>query len=320
MPIISSTYKAPWYLINRHINTIQPALFRKVTGVHYHRERIETKDGDFIDIDWSANERKQLIILFHGLEGSSQRPYMKGMVRIFNHNNWDAVAVNFRGCSGEPNRLLTSYHMGASHHVDEVIQHITTHYDYESIVVFGVSLGGNVVLKYLGEKGTELPAIIKAGIALSVPTDIVSANRQFEKWYNRHYVLNFMLTLNQKAKQKAEQFPDQISLPSKTPLTFAAYDGTFTAPIHGFKDAVDYWTKCSANNFIPHIQCPTLLVNALDDTFLGKECYPYQLAQENKNFFLETPKGGGHAAFAGEDKNGYLWSEKRALEFVKEWV
>lgn len=185
MPLIrTSTYRARGIFRNAHINTIYPAIFRKVEGVRYERERISTRDGDFLDLDWSPVGSRKLALVLHGLEGSADRPYMRGMARHFNEKGWDALCLNFRGCSGEPNRKLRSYHIGETNDLRWVLAHCLDNRKYDTIVLVGFSLGGNVLLKYLGEQPEEVPPEVRAGVAFSVPCHVKSANRQIDRWHN----------------------------------------------------------------------------------------------------------------------------------------
>jgi predicted alpha/beta-fold hydrolase len=318
MPYIAhSTYRARGIFRNAHINTIYPALFRQVEGVHYERERVETPDGDFLDLDWSARGAERLLLLLHGLEGNSQRHYVRGMARYFNQQGWDALALNFRGCSGEPNRRLRSYHIGETSDLGLVVRHVLSLGRYRALVLVGFSLGGNVALKYLGEQPAAVPPEVKAAVAFSVPCEVVSANAEIDKWQNWPYRQRFMKSLNAKIVQKARLFPGQLSLPAAPPRDFKGFDGMFTAPIHGFGSAEDYWRRNSSLQFLPAIERPALLVNARDDTFLSPACYPVGLAEKQRHLYLETPRWGGHVGFVSQVEATAYWPEKRAYEFVE---
>jgi predicted alpha/beta-fold hydrolase len=318
MPLLSqSDYQPPYWLKNPHFNTIYAALFRKVE-LTYERERLDTPDGDFIDLDWSVRGADRLIVVLHGLEGHAGRPYIKGTIRWFNHHGWDGVGMNFRGCSGEPNRQLHSYHLGASGDLQLVLDHIFALDRYRQIVLMGYSLGGNVVLKYLGEQGANLSPVIRSGIAISVPCDVASCNREINRWHNWLYRWQFMKTMNEKILEKSKAHPEFEALPQgRKARNFNEYDEWYTAPIHGFEGAADYWQKTSCLQFIPAIQVPTLLVNALDDTFLSQQSYPYNHAKELGHFFLETPRYGGHVGFVELKTPGVYYSERRALGFLE---
>ncbi len=319
MPLVNtSSYKAPFLLKNAHANTVFAALARKVSGVYYDRERIETPDGDFFDLDWSKLGNDKLVVALHGLEGSANRPYIRGMIREFNRNGWDGLGFNFRGCSGEPNRKPYSYHMGWTLDLEYLIEKILILTSYQEIALVGFSMGGNVILNYLGKKGKEVPKIIKKAVTFSVPCHIESANVEINKFRNKAYLMRFMNSLRQKVIAKSLAFPDSIQYEKENfPKNFYEFDEMYTAPLNGFKNNVDYWRSTSCINHLQKISIPTLLINSLDDTFLSKECFPKEIAKQNRHLYLEVTKNGGHVGFVSFSKTGSYWSEKRALEFVK---
>lgn len=321
MPLLPhSTFTGHRLLKGRHLETLLPALFRRI-AIHYKRTRMTTSDGDFIDLDWLNTGNDRLIILFHGLEGSSQSGYIKGFARFFHQHGFDVCAVNFRGCSGEDNRLLRSYHSGASSDIAEIIQHVVANHSYGTLVMAGFSLGGNMLLKYLGEQGAALPARLKCAVAFSVPCDLAGSAAVLARPDNNVYMQRFLKTLKQKIRRKAAQFPGQVDITGIDEIKdFKAFDDRYTAPMHGFKDADDYWTKCSAKQFIPCITIPTLLVNAQNDPFLSAGCFPYDEAAASSCMFLETPAYGGHVGFSILLPNGMYWSENRAFEFIRRQV
>lgn len=318
MPIFKdSTFKAPFYCSNPHLQTMYPSLFRKVRGLYYDRERFELEDGDFIDLDYSRLGADKLVIVLHGLEGDANRPYVQGMVKLFNQNGWDGVGINFRGCSGEHNRLAQTYHSGATNDLDALIQKIDRQGHYQNIVLIGFSLGGNVTLKYVGEQGKSLNPKIKKAIVYSVPIHLESASYELAKWQNSLYMKRFMNNLKVKVRERAALLQEYVDLDKVyAAKSFLDFDEYFTAPIFGFKNAIDYWTLSSSKQFLENIAIPTLLVNAKDDSFLSTTCYPYEEAKASKNFFLETPEKGGHVGFVGADRKGFYWSEQRALQFA----
>ncbi len=316
MPIVPATYQAnKFWLRSAHLNTITPALFRSVKGVRYQRAVLELDDGDFLDLDWfqPSPHSEKLVLVLHGLEGAADRPYVRGMCRYFGEGGWHALALNQRTCGGRMNRLVRAYHMGSTDDVARVVQHAIER-GYQKIALVGFSMGGNHVMKYLGEQGHQLPPEVLGGVAFSVPCHIASANVEIDKFHNRIYLNRFLKGLNEKMHLKKAAFPDLIELPKKMPTSFQAFDDVFTGPLHGFDGAMDYWTKCSSRQFIPSIQRPCLLVNAQDDTFLSPDCYPIDEAQEMDHFFLEMPQYGGHTGFAG-GRN--YWTEERAFDFFE---
>ncbi|MEO1011263.1 MAG: alpha/beta fold hydrolase [Bacteroidota bacterium] len=318
MPFVSSNYKPPFPFRNGHFATIYSGLFRKVQGLIQERERLELPDGDFMDLDWSyAREPShKVVILLHGLEGHGQRPYITGSAKLFNANGIDACAVNFRGCSGETNRLFRSYHSGATEDLEAVVNHILTQTDYTQIVIKGFSLGGNMALKYAGER-KRVPKEIKAVIGVSVPCDLHSSLRQLLHPKNFLYAQRFRKHLVAKLRLKLPLFPYRITTTDIANIkTLKDFDDIYTSPAHGFADAVDYYEKCSCLQFLPNIKVPSLIINALNDSFFGPECYPYQEAKQNPILHLETPKYGGHVGYY--TRGNHYYNEKRALKFVQD--
>ena len=318
MPVYTnSSFKPPFYFRNNHLQTIFPALLRKVNGVNYERQRLELNDGDFLDLDWSRVGSKKLIIALHGLEGNAGRPYIKAPIRLFNKNGWDGLAINFRGCSGVPNRKLYAYHTGETNDLRFVLKNILEENIYDEIALIGFSLGGNVVLKYLGEESNSLSEKIKKAVTFSVPCDLASASVELAKWQNTVYMKKFMDALKAKVKHKEHMVTDDFNLNQiYRSKTFIDFDNAFTAPAFGFRDAEDYWTQSSSKPFLKKIQIPYLIINASDDSFLSKECYPFEEAKRNPLCHLEVPNRGGHVGFVSPDEHGFYWSENRALNFI----
>lgn len=318
MPHIQSTFKGNKWTKNKHLETMIPALFRKVL-INYNRERVNLPDGDFIDLDWVKNNNTCLVILFHGLEGSSESQYIKGCAEIFGQNGFDVCAVNWRSCSGENNNLITSYHSGVSHDIELIIKHITANYPYQKIVLGGFSLGGNVLLKYLGENKTS--ALIKAAFAFSVPIDLAGSADVLSKFSNKPYMTRFLKSMNKKIYEKAVKFPGKIDVSNLHKITtFKEWDTLYTAKIHGFDNAEHYYKECSALLFLPQIKLPTLLVNAQNDPFLSSNCFPIDMAKEHPFLYLETPRYGGHVGFAVSNVNGEYYSETTAINFVNQFI
>lgn len=319
MPLVaSSDYQAWGPFRNSFFNTVYPALFRQSPTVAYTRERIYTPDEDFLDLDWSRVGASRLMVALHGLEGQSDRAYIQGMIKHFNDQGWDGLAMNYRGCSGEPNLRLRSYHMAATEDVHFVLDYASKKYSYEEIVLVGFSLGGNLTLRTLAEVAHRPPTWLKAGVAFSVPCDIASSNVEIHRWYNYLYLRRFLKSLNEKARHKAQRFTDQVQLPDKMPTTFYEFDDWFTGPIHGFKNGEDYYAKANSLQLLDAIKTPVLLVNASDDTFLSSSCYPREIAKDSSYLFFEQPDHGGHVGFGQFDATKPYWSEFRAYQFVTE--
>jgi predicted alpha/beta-fold hydrolase len=317
MPLIpSSTYTPPVGFGNPHLQTIFAGRLRRVDGVRYQRERIETPDGDFLDLDWSRVGADRVAVISHGLEGSADRAYVRGMARALNRQGWDALAWNFRGCSGEPNRRLRLYHSGATEDLDAVVQHALASYDRVALV--GFSLGGNLTLKYVGERGHDVDDRVTRAVALSVPVDLAASSVALGRWENGLYMRYFLRSLRRKVRTKERQFPGEIDAKGLGRIRdFRGFDDRYTAPLHGFEDAEDYWRRSSSKRFLDGIRIPTLLVNAADDPFLTPACYPVDAARRNDCFWLETPARGGHVGFVTLNNDGEYWSERRTGEFLE---
>jgi uncharacterized protein len=316
MPLIPSSYKTPpYFLFNSHAETIIPSIFRKVVG-DYERERLELVDGDFIDIDWMRSNNKKLVIISHGLEGSSERHYSKGMAKYFYDRGWDALAWNCRGCSGVMNRLPRFYHHGATEDIAAVIDHVIQ-LKYEHITLVGFSMGGSMSLKYVGERRGMLPTQVRSAVTFSVPCDLKSSATELDKPSKKFYLNRFLKKLEKKIRAKSALFPEQISTAGLEKIkTFREFDNKYTAPLHGFADSDDFYAKASSGPYIHSIEIPTLIVNALNDPFLPDECYPVEIAKNHLNVYLETPSRGGHVGFSlyGTSES---WMERRAYEFAE---
>ena len=314
MPILTSGFHPPPFLRNGHIQTILPALLPRRLSIAFERERLELEDGDFLDLDWARMGKDKLAILSHGLEGCSDGNYNRGMATALNAAGWDVLAWNLRGCGKEMNRLPRSYHSGETGDLGAVIRFAAT--KFSRIALIGFSLGGNLTLKYLGESRPH-PAVIGA-VAISVPIDLAASARALDqRWSNRIYLRRFIKSLIAKVEAKALRFPDQLDTSwCRTIRTFQEFDDRYTAPIHGFRDAADYWNKSSARQYLDRITVPTLLLNARDDPFLTPECFPFAEAEPHSYLFLETPESGGHMGFIDLAHANELWSERRVVEFL----
>ncbi len=317
MPVIESSYQPSFYFRNGHVSTLVPSVFRKVPEVKYVRERLTLEDDDFLDLDWSRADGKKLIILSHGLEGSSERSYIRGVVRYMNAAGWDALAWNCRSCSGEMNKLPRFYHHADTVDLGAVINHVLHHYDYPEIFLAGFSMGGSMILNYLGEYGDQVDSRIPGAAVFSVPVKMRSSVDALARRENRIYRNRFLKKLEQKIRLKEKMFPDVISADQwETILHFPDFDNRYTAPLHGFRDADDFYETASALYRLKDIRRPVLLVNALNDPFLGEECYPFDLCRELDHVYFEAPRYGGHVGFPL--RKGLTYMEVRALQFYEE--
>lgn len=319
MPVINQPrYKGSFLSVNRHFETIYPALFRKVSpSAVTKRERLELKDGDFIDVDYALQHgapSRRVVIVTHGLEGDSQRPYIKGMTKAFHQQGWDVMAWNLRGCSGEMNRLARFYNSGATEDLNAVAAEALRR-GYNEISLVGFSLGGNMTVKFLGEAWAgNYP--ISAAVAFSVPLDLYGCSREIDMWHNYLYSRRFLRTLVKKVVGKARVFPEAFDLEElKKVKSVFQFDEVITGPLHGYKGAVDYYTQCSSAQFVPHVKVPLLVVNALNDTFLSETCYDEAPFKANTHTLLLKPSLGGHCGFAEFSNGENYWSERLATEF-----
>ncbi len=318
MPLIQSPYRTKGLFQNMHFATIYSAKLRPSPKLQQQRERLRLIDGDFLDLDFSFSEKKtsRIVILLHGLEGNAQRTYMKGQAKYANTHGWDACAVNYRGCSGEDNLLYSSYNAGKTDDLDAVIQYLLQKDHYHEIALVGFSLGGNLLLKYLGER-KDAPKEIKRAVAISAPLSLKGSLDRLTERQNWIYYTTFLNHLKKKFKHKVERFPNQIDAALiKSIKSLRGFDDVYTAPAHGFKDAMDYYEKNSSLYFLPNIDCSVFILSAQNDSFLSTECYPYSLSEKQKNIYLETPKHGGHVGFY--QTPSLYYSEQRAMQFLNQ--
>jgi predicted alpha/beta-fold hydrolase len=315
MPVVVSRFRPPFFLGNGHIQTVLSALLPQRSKVRFSRERLELKDGDFLDLGWAPVGAGRLVILSHGLEGSAEAGYNRGMAARLNAAKWDVLVWNFRGCSQETNRLPRLYHSGETGDLGAVIDLAATR--YSRIALVGFSLGGNLTLKYLGESSPH-PAIVR-GVAISTPLDLGATARALDRhWGNGIYRRSFIKSLIAKVEAKAARFPDKFDVSGIRRIrTFGEFDDRFTAPVHGFRDAEDYWEKSSARQFLPGITVPTLILNARNDPLLTPESLPVAEAEGNPCLFLEMPRSGGHLGFIDLVRGIEPWSERRVVEFLE---
>lgn len=305
-------YTRPRILFTRHLETIYPSLLRSVKVQSAERERITTPDDDFLDLDWYRQEAKRCVIISHGLEGNSTRSYILGMAKAFFQNGYDVLTWNYRGCGDEMNRQLRFYHSGATDDLRTVVSHAQGRYD--EINLIGFSLGGNITLKYLGEG--SVPEQIKKAVAISVPLNLHTSCLVISRPSNWIYTQRFLRSLTKKVKAKP-QLKDVLDLTKlRTIKNLMEFDDHFTGPLHGFRDAIDYYTQCSSIHFLKGISTPTLIVNAQNDPFLSPDCYPINIEKQNPNITFESPVNGGHVGFSLFNENGLYWSEMRALSFI----
>lgn len=313
-------FQTPLWLWNGHWQTVYPALFRTVEGVVYRRERLPTPDGDFLLLDWCEAgpqmDDKPLVILSHGFEGDSHRPYVKGMVKALRGAGFSCLAWNYRSCGGELNLTPGFYHSGATADLDLVIRHaIGT--GYRQIALVGFSLGGNLTLKYLGESRLR-PKEVAGAVCFSVPLDLEACSLHLDKPVNRIYQQRFLKSLKIKVEEKARAHPAHVDAAKLRYATSVyAFDDLYTGPLHGYKGAGDYYSSCSARYFLSTIDRPTLIVNAANDPMVPEYSLPLKELERLSKVNLWLSSQGGHCGFLQRGaKNGPYWSENVATNFL----
>ena len=317
------TYHAPWWLPGGHLQTIYPYFLLRRASPRYRRERWETSDGDFIDLDW-LDERADgapLVALFHGLEGGSGSHYATALMLGVARHGWRGVVIHFRGCSGEPNRLPRAYHSGDAGEIAWILQRLRELNPASALFAAGVSLGGNALLKWLGREQARARAIVDAAAAVSAPMDLMTAGDRLSNGLNRLYGKHFLQSLKMKSLAKLERFPGLYDANIvRYARTLREFDNVVTAPLHGYRDTDDYWTRASSKPDLRHIEVPTLIVHARNDPFLPGRYLPAS-SQVSARVTLDMPKSGGHTGFASGPFPGHLdWLPERLLEFFSENV
>ncbi len=323
MPLlIPSSYQAPTFLPHGHLQTIFAYYRRIPSPPAFQRERLLTSDQDFLDVDWVKIGSSRLAILSHGLEGHSRRPYVSGMAKALIQTGWDILAWNYRGCSDEINKSLRFYHSGDVEDIQQILSYALNQKhqkQYKTVILIGFSIGGNITLKYLGEHSKQLPSEVKKAVVFSVPCDLKGSSQRLAQPANQMYTRDFLRCFHRKVSLKQRQHPQLIHDRGFNRIkNFRHFDDRYTAPLNGFQNALDYWQKSSCKQFLPQIAIPTLLINAQNDPFLTRSCFPIQEAQQNSCLFLEMPKEGGHVGFAPKIQTPLYWSEQRTLEFIQD--
>ena len=322
-------YRAPRWLPGGHLQTLYPPLIAPRPKLGYRRERWDTPDGDFIDLDWvdqrSAEPKNRdskpetpapLVALFHGLEGSSHSHYAMALMAALHAFGWRGVVVHFRGCSGEINRLPRAYHSGDSAEIDWILRRLRRSLAWAPLYAMGVSLGGNALLKWLGEHGDAAGEVIAAAAAVSAPVDLMAAGNALDAGFNLIYTRHFLRTMKRKTLAKLERFPDLCDRERLLQLhTLREFDNVVTAPLHGYRDTDDYWTRASSKPLLRSIATPTLMINARNDPFLPPGALPHR-GEVADAVNLEFSDTGGHAGFTvGRFPGRGDWLAQRLLRF-----
>lgn len=279
-------------------------------------------DGDFLDLDRvGAASNVPILIVLHGLEGSSRSKHVRRLLGAVSQVGWEGLAMNFRSCSGEPNRLRRAYHGGETTDLAWVIQRLATQDPQRAIVCVGVSLGGNVLLKYLGEQAEHAPVQLRAAVAISTPFDLSVSVKQMESRIGRMYMQGLLSSLKRKTWAKLQQYPDLVDPTAlRAVRTIADFDHLVTGPIHGFADGPAYWRSSSSISFLATIRRPTLLINATDDPFYPAGALPTRAVVENPALTATFVKRGGHLGFISGRWPGrpVFWAEQQTMAFLQE--
>jgi predicted alpha/beta-fold hydrolase len=318
--IAASAFRPAWWLPGPHLQTLYPSLLRRRRHPVLKRERLELPDGDFIDLDWTRNAGAALVLVLHGLEGSLESHYTGGILEALVAQGYQAVLMYFRGCSGEPNRLARSYHSGDTADLNYVIARLEERDPSTALAVIGYSLGGNVLLKALGERtGTEP---VRTAVAVSVPFDLDRAARRLEQGLSRIYQRYLLNKLRRSVKAKMHTHAMPVSLKRLDALdTFRKFDNEVTAPLHGFRDVDDYYGRSSSRQYLHAITTPTLILHAADDPFIPEAAIPTD-GELGPGVTLELSRCGGHVGFVGSSRPfvARYWLETRICAHLREYL
>lgn len=308
--IIKSEFTPARWLQNRHLQTLLPNVFYRRPPVQIRRERLELPDGDFIDVDWTGRATGPIVIVLHGLEGSIKSRYAARMMQHIHGMGLRGALPHFRGCSGEPNRLSIGYHSGFTQDLEYFTGLLKQREPQTAIAAVGYSLGGNVLLKWLGESPNARRLV--TGVAVSVPFDLADASRVIETGVSRIYKWSLLARMRRSSIRKFQKVVPSFELPDiKRIRTFREFDDKLTAPLHGFKDANDYYVNCSSRYFLKNINVPTLILHALDDPFMSPASVPRE-DELSTSVTLELSSRGGHVGFVnGSLLNPTLWVGNR---------
>jgi len=290
-------FKPAWWCGNPHLQTLWPVFFRPGTRPSLKRERLELPDGDFVDLDWTLNESGPLVVIFHGLEGSCESHYARAILTALPQHGFRAVLMHFRGCSGEPNRLARAYHSGETGDIDFLVREVQRRYPDTALSAIGYSLGGNALLKWLGEQGSRAP--LMAAAAVSVPLELRKSALHLNRGFARIYQHKLLKSLKQGIRRKAQMIPASVALPDLDRMnSFYAFDDAITGPLHGFRGADHYYQVSSSRQYLKSIDIPTLVIHSRDDPFMPPDVVPTP-DELSPSVSLELHDRGGHVGFVG---------------------
>ena len=315
MPVIESGFRPAWWLPGEHAQTLWPALFRHRRKIDVTWEKLELDDGDFLELAWSGPDDGRIVLLFHGLQGSIRSHYATGLMHRLNQRGCRTCLVHFRGCGREPNRLPISYHSGKTDDPQRVLEHVQRRYGRAPHAAFGVSLGGNVLLKWLGEQGEATP--LQRAMAVSVPFRLDVAADRLEKGFSQLYQRHLVGSLRDAYRRKFARIESPLQVDVDRLRSFRLFDDQVTAALHGFDGVDDYYARCSSRQFIPRIRIPTLILHARHDPFLHADGIPGE-NELPEQVVLEVTEGGGHVGFISGlvPGLGEYYAERRAVEWL----
>jgi predicted alpha/beta-fold hydrolase len=316
VPIVDSDFRPAWWLRGAHAQTLWPVLFdRRRLRLEVRRERLELPDGDFLDLAWCGSEHGRTVVVLHGLEGSLNSHYAY-LLEALTDAGFHCCFMHFRGCSGELNRLPRSYHSGETSDLHTVLGHIADH-GHPAFAVVGFSLGGNVLLKWLGEEGPA--ASVQTAVAVSVPFRLGDAAKRLERGASRIYQNYLLRSLRDKFRRKFAEMPCPIAVDVDRLVTFYKFDDQVTAPLHGFRDVHHYYETASSLQFLKAIERPTLILHALDDPFMFPDTIPTE-EDLSPSVRLELSAAGGHVGFIGGNRpwRAERWLDARIVEWLQQ--
>ena len=311
-------FKPAWWCRGPHCQTLWPVVIRRRSRFTLRRKRLELPDGDFVDLDWTPNRHGPLVVLLHGLEGSSQSHYATTLLTAVQRQDWRGVLLHFRGCSGVPNRLPRSYHSGETGDLNTFITHLRREEPGTPIAVVGVSLGGNVLLKWLGEQAEAAP--VSAGVAISVPFLLDVAAVKLNSGFSRIYQWRLLQSLRNSLINKSKTLPLPLDLSEmETWRTFRAFDDNVTAPLHGFRNVDHYYASSSSRQYLKSIRRPTLILHANDDPFVTPAAIP-AVDELSELIEFELSAHGGHVGFVGGrwPWSAEYWLEQRVINYLQQ--
>lgn len=313
--IAPADFTPAWWLSGPHAQTLWPALVRRARPVPLARERLDLPDGDFVDIDWTGDSGP-IVVILHGLQGSSRSPHVQGLLAALRRRGWRGAVMHFRGCSGEPNRLPRTYHSGETGDLGYFVRRLRERHPSTPVAAVGYSLGGNVLLKWLAERGAD--AELAAAVAVSVPFRLDRAAERLERGFSRLYKRHFIADLQRTVLDKFQHRPGPLDIDAvRRERTFRGFDDRVTAPLHGFRNAEHYYHTASCRQYLRRVSCATLIVHALDDPFMTRDVVPRR-EELAPSLRLELSAAGGHVGFVGGRApwSARYWLEERIPRFL----